>query len=201
MSSTSYANGSHPHRLTLPNLLSAARLPAVLLLLVLAFYGFTGWFMIILGFVFATDAVDGYLARRWHQESALGARLDSVGDCAVYLALPICLWWLWPEFMRAEWLSIVVGIVAYLLPLAIGYGRFKRLTAYHTRSGKAAAIATALTLVVIMAGGPGWPIRLAVVLIVIAGIENIAITCSLAEWSPDIASLRAARRHRKRRHG
>ncbi len=33
------------------------------------------------------DAVDGYVARKWHLESKLGAKLDNVADTLVYLSL------------------------------------------------------------------------------------------------------------------
>ncbi len=37
--------------------------------------------------VFFTDAIDGYLARRWKATNALGYVLDSLGDRAIHVAL------------------------------------------------------------------------------------------------------------------
>jgi len=60
--------------ITLYRLLSA---PVLLLLLV---YGHLYIFKWLLALSFLTDAVDGYLARKFHVTSALGSILDSVSD-------------------------------------------------------------------------------------------------------------------------
>ena len=63
-----------------PNLLSAARLlaaPYVFVLLASARYGEALVWMFVIG---ATDGFDGYIARRFHAESKVGAYLDPVAD-------------------------------------------------------------------------------------------------------------------------
>lgn len=96
-----------------------------------------------------SDALDGFLARRTHTETALGARLDSaadlllVGICLVRLrpftALPRWLWaWviliallrlgnlLWGRFRQGQWIMLhtvwnkVTGGVLFLLPFTLG---------------------------------------------------------------------------------
>ena len=61
-----------------PNILSLARIPLSLMLLVVK--PFSTLFTFIYVLCGATDALDGYLARAYHVESALGARLDSAAD-------------------------------------------------------------------------------------------------------------------------
>jgi len=41
----------------------------------------------LVAIVFFTDAIDGYLARRWKTTSAMGYVLDSLGDRAIHIAL------------------------------------------------------------------------------------------------------------------
>ncbi|MDH4321485.1 MAG: CDP-alcohol phosphatidyltransferase family protein, partial [Desulfobulbaceae bacterium] len=140
-----------------------------------------------------SDALDGYLARRLCQTSELGARLDSWGDCAVYCATPPAVWWLWPEIVRAEAPFVTLACLAFALPIAIGFGKYRRLTSYHTLGAKIAAVLLAITTPLLLLGGPAWPFRLAVLVLLAAEIEEIAITFTLPAWRSDIRSFWHAR--------
>jgi len=67
--------------LTIPNLISVVRLSCIPLFLWLLFAQddrhAAAWLLAALG---ATDWVDGYIARRWHQVSTLGKVLDPTAD-------------------------------------------------------------------------------------------------------------------------
>lgn len=82
MESREVAGDVGPRRvLTIPNLLSAVRIALIPVFVVLLLDEDTrlGGF-ILLGFVQATDWVDGYIARRWNQVSDLGKLLDPLAD-------------------------------------------------------------------------------------------------------------------------
>src|SRR5580704_7152244 len=67
--------------LTVPNLITAVRLACVPLFLWLLFgAGRQTDAAILLAVLGATDWVDGYVARRWHQVSTLGKVLDPTAD-------------------------------------------------------------------------------------------------------------------------
>jgi cardiolipin synthase len=80
---TAVPRGSDRHTLALPNLLTYARVLAVPAL-VLCFYieSYAGRWLSFAVFMFATitDFFDGYLARAWHQQSAIGLMLDPIAD-------------------------------------------------------------------------------------------------------------------------
>ena len=86
----------------IPNLISGCRLATAPVLLLLAWYGYSQAFLAITTASFASDVLDGYLARRLGQTSELGAKLDSVGDFVIYITLPLGAWWLWPDMARRE---------------------------------------------------------------------------------------------------
>jgi CDP-diacylglycerol--glycerol-3-phosphate 3-phosphatidyltransferase len=76
-----------PIMLSLPNILTILRLaaaPGVVIMFLYFNRPAADWFALVL-FVTAalTDFLDGYLARRWKQESKLGAMLDPIADKAM----------------------------------------------------------------------------------------------------------------------
>ncbi|WP_049573834.1 CDP-alcohol phosphatidyltransferase family protein [Streptomyces sp. SBT349] len=85
--------------LTIPNLLSAARLLGVPLFLWLVlspvFDGpdLDGWALLVLAASGVSDYLDGKLARRWNQVSALGRVLDPAADRLYILSTLVGLTW------------------------------------------------------------------------------------------------------------
>ncbi|WP_343907445.1 CDP-alcohol phosphatidyltransferase family protein [Nocardioides aquiterrae] len=86
---------------TVPNLLSLLRLAGVPVFLWLVLGPEAdGWALALLAVMGVTDFLDGYLARRWGQTSALGQILDPVADRLYILAVVVGLalrevipWW------------------------------------------------------------------------------------------------------------
>lgn len=120
--------------MTLPNILCVLRLMAAPVVAAFIYQGETVLAAVLFALSAITDAVDGYLARRWHQVSALGQMLDPLADKALinlsYIAaaaagtLP---WWL-ALLVFVRDVIILAGAVLSralhlghdLLPLAIG---------------------------------------------------------------------------------
>ncbi|TAK96474.1 MAG: CDP-alcohol phosphatidyltransferase family protein [Verrucomicrobia bacterium] len=181
----------------LPNLLSALRLLCVPVLLTLAGFGFGRIFLALLIASLLTDALDGFFARKLKQCSEFGAKLDSWADLLTTLALPFCAWWLRPEVLREESAFLIVGLVFYFAAIAAGFVKFRRLTSYHTLGAKAAASSVAISAVVVFAGGPGWPLRVAMILTLLACTEEIIMTVMLKEWRANVPTLWHALKLRK----
>jgi cardiolipin synthase (CMP-forming) len=76
----------------LPNLITLARLlsvPAMLWLILHAHYGAAFWLFVAAGL---SDALDGWIAKRWNCRTPLGAVLDPAGDKALIVGVYLCLW-------------------------------------------------------------------------------------------------------------
>lgn len=174
--------------MNLPNLLSLLRLLATPVMLWFAWHGQYEAFLWLMLAAWFTDALDGWLARRLNQCTALGARLDSWGDLAFYSALSLGTWWLWPERLRAEGVAIVAIITSYLLPAMIGFIKFRQLPSYHTWAVKLAAVVTAVGVIGLLLFDLGWPLRIAALVCVYAAVEEIAITFRLRILRPNIRS-------------
>jgi len=173
----------------LPNLLSCARLLLVPILLMLAWNGHSmAFFCCLIGSIL-TDTADGYLARRLNQITDLGAKLDSWADLATSLSLPFAGWWLRPEVVKQEAPFLALGICFYLAAIAAGFLKFQRLTSYHSWGGKLSSGAISVAVVVFFANGPGWLFRIAMPIVIIASLEEIAMTALLPEWRANVPSL------------
>lgn len=173
----------------LPNALSLFRIAMVPLLGACAWLGEATLFLAGLAASLLSDVVDGFVARRSGAVSALGARLDSLGDLATYASLPLFAWWLWPEILREQKTPIAVAAFAYVTPIAAGWLRFQRLTSYHTWAAKLTAVWMGGALFALFAGGPAWPFYVGVALLVLEAAEEIAITCVLRAWKSDVPTL------------
>lgn len=124
--------------LTLPNLVSVVRLLLVPLFIWLVAVDEIGWAGILLGFIGATDWIDGYLARRLGQVSEVGKFLDPLADrLAVFVAVIAGLvagilpaWFAWALIVR----ELLIGAGAL-------YGWFRGITKLDVRwLGKAATL-------------------------------------------------------------
>ena len=87
-------------------------------------------------FCVATDALDGYVARKWHLASNLGAKLDNVADTLVYLSLVPWIYLLIPGLLRDNLVVIGVILAIYLADLALQYLRHGKRVPLHLLSGK-----------------------------------------------------------------
>lgn len=179
---------------SIPNLLSAFRLLASPAMLLMAWFDRPVGFLLLLAVSLSTDALDGYLARRRNWQSELGAKLDSWGDFATYLTVALGAWWLWPEIIRREAVYVGLAIGAYLVPIAIGFIKFKRLTSYHTWAAKLSAVVMSISALLLFVTDIAWPFRIAAVFQVLEAVEEIAITFVLPRWESNIPTLWHARK-------
>jgi CDP-diacylglycerol--glycerol-3-phosphate 3-phosphatidyltransferase len=186
-----------PAMANLANLLSGVRLLLVPILLVLAWNGWHKAFLFVLICSLSSDVADGFVARKLHQATALGAKLDSWGDLVTAVALPFCAWWLRPDALREQASFIAAGILFYVAAILFGFVKFRRLTSYHTWGAKIIACVFGATLIVLFAGGPGWVFRIAMPLLILTELEEIAITWVLSEPKTNVPSLWHALRLRR----
>jgi cardiolipin synthase len=66
--------------ITVPNLLTFLRMALIPVFAILLYYGQSGWALIVFFIAGISDGVDGFIARRFNQESELGTILDPIAD-------------------------------------------------------------------------------------------------------------------------
>jgi phosphatidylglycerophosphate synthase len=176
------------------NLISFSRLLCVPALIVAACLGATRLWLLLLGYAFLSDVVDGRIARRLGTASDKGARIDSMADCALYLTAPLCVLMVFPWIRAAEWAPMLALTLGYAIPVAYGFAKYQRLTSYHTTGARVTAVLLCASFAFLLVTRDAWPFHLAIVGLLIAAMEEIFITRTLSHWQANIPSIREARR-------
>lgn len=119
--------------MTVPNLLSLARMGLVPLFVISILDGRVDRALWVFAIAGVSDALDGYIARVWKQQSVLGLYLDPAADklllvsSYVVLAIPnLHAGYTIPAWVTALVVTrdIVIVVVALILYLAVGVQRF-----------------------------------------------------------------------------
>jgi cardiolipin synthase (CMP-forming) len=107
---------------TVPNQITILRLGFLPFFLILISYEGYRWALLVLVFAALSDGVDGLLARRLNQRSALGAYLDPIADKLLLSSSFIILafkaqlaWWLTILVLSRDVLILVVAAVIILI--------------------------------------------------------------------------------------
>lgn len=66
--------------LTVPNLLTFMRMALIPVFASLLYYGYSTWALAVFVIAGVTDGIDGFLARKFDQESELGTIIDPIAD-------------------------------------------------------------------------------------------------------------------------
>lgn len=167
------------------------RLAASLLLLYLVLLKREDIFKWILGLSFFTDAIDGFLARKYKVVSVAGARIDSIADDLTVLMAIIGVVVLKPEFIRQELNLIIVLLVLYLLQTIMALTRYGKISSFHTYLAKIAALFQGMFFVLLFFL-PQWPMLLfyvASAMTILDLVEEIILVLLLPEWKTDVKGL------------
>ena len=175
--------------MNIANFISAFRLIAAPFLLLLAWIGRPNLFLALLAVSLLSDSIDGFIARRLNVASELGTKLDSWGDLATYLTVPLCAWWLWPEVLRREAFFVLLVLGAYVVPLVSAFVKFRRLPSYHTWSAKVAAVVMSIAVFILFILDISWPFHCAAVLQALVACEEVAITLRLSQPRTNVPSF------------
>ena len=151
----------------------------------------TELFKWLLALSFFTDAIDGYLARRYQVTSVAGARLDSLGDDFTVLAGIIGLFVLRNDFISRQYLWVAVLLVLLAVQVIAAFWRYGKMTSFHTWLAKSAAVLQGIFL--ISAFFMSEPSRLlfyvAVAVTALELLEEIVLVFLLQVWKVNVKGL------------
>jgi phosphatidylglycerophosphate synthase len=162
--------------------------PFLLVLLFTRQYDLFKW---LLALSFFTDAIDGFLARRYKVVSAFGSRLDSIGDDLTTVVAVIGIIVMKPEFIKQELIWLIIIFILFLVQISLAFSRYKKLTSFHTYGAKIATILQGIFLILFffLPDPVYWLFYLAITLTGLELIEEIIIIFVLPKWETDVKGL------------
>ena len=164
---------------TLPNVVTCFRIVNSPLLVALAIADRPSWVGAFAVLLVLTEWLDGFLARSLHQESAIGARLDTVADAIFYCSLLVAVVVLDPALVGREAGWIIAAISSYWLSWIASWIKFRRLPSYHTWAAKGVWLMVGVGIAGLLIGWSPWPFRIAMLGVVLTNLEAVAITLAL----------------------
>lgn len=173
------------------NLVTLYRIINAPLLLVLLFKGYYIPFKWLLLISFFTDAIDGYLARKYKVNSVLGSKLDSLGDDLTVLVGIIGMVHLHFDFIMEQLFSILTLFSLFLVQLIFSLIKYRKISSFHTYGAKAAAVLQAIFIlsVFFFKASPILLFYLASLVTALELIEEIILVAIMKHWKNDVKGL------------
>lgn len=91
-----------------------------------------------------SDIMDGFVARRLHTQSALGARLDSIADVLLFGVITLSMIILTANTLLYYLPYILTIVLIRIINVLIGLWKYRALVFLHTLGNKAAGLAVFL---------------------------------------------------------
>ncbi|MBA4055507.1 MAG: CDP-alcohol phosphatidyltransferase family protein [Marivirga sp.] len=182
---------NHPIPYYVINGITFYRLLSAPVLLGLAYKGNLDIFKWLLAVSFFTDAIDGFLSRKFKVSSLFGAKLDSIADDATILVATLSLWIFKSEFIQGHWIPIVVLLSLFAIQNAVALIKYHKVTSFHTYLAKTAAVLQGCFFILFFfeAGMIEWLFYAAVAVTGMELIEEIFLVFALPEWKANVKGL------------
>jgi CDP-diacylglycerol--glycerol-3-phosphate 3-phosphatidyltransferase len=154
------------------------------------------WFLLI---SYATDAIDGFLARRLKITSVRGSQLDSFGDQITLVMALVGLVVFEPEFIRENLLLIGIAFVPYILQMIIAYWKYGKATAFHTYLAKLSAVIQSVFILYLLFFEPlNWLFYTMIILGVLETVEEITLIFMYDKWAENVKGVYWAIKDKRR---
>ncbi len=167
----------------------------------MAILGNGRWVGIGLVIAGATDFLDGYLARRLGQQSAPGAKLDSLADSLLLLSAALWMEILHPEILRENTFLVAATLGMYLASVSAGLVKFRQLGNLHLYSSKVAGGLLYSFAVITLLAGVYMPVLLwlAAIAFLVSSAETLVGQLLLSAVDENMGSVVLARKKRRTR--
>ena len=173
------------------NAITLYRLVSVIFLVYLVLTEQLNLFRWLLAVSFFTDAIDGFLARKFKVVSVLGSRIDSIADDLTVLVAFVGLYFFKEDFVKNYYEFIVLLVVIFLIQLTAALIRYNKFTSFHTILAKCAMILQGCFLILIffLPEPPMWLFYGAVAVTALELVEEIILIFMLPKWQTDIKGI------------
>ena len=149
---------------------------------------------------FSSDALDGFIARRYDLESDRRGRLDSVADEFLLATGVLALYCFETEFFIQHLVLIVATLGMYLFQLGFSLFRYGTFSSFHTISARIAAVVqAAFFTTVILLGVVPWLFFLMIAISAVELIEENLLIAIFPRWRAHVNGIYWVWRDRKQK--
>lgn len=174
-----------------------AAAPFLIIMLLLYERELFTWFLLI---SYSTDMIDGYLARKLKITSPRGSQLDSIGDQITLLLGVIGLIVFEYDFMKDNYLLIIIAFIPYFIQMLIAYKKYGKATSFHTYLAKLSAIIQGVFILGSLFFGPiYWLFYIMIIFGLLETIEEIYLIFMYDKWVSDVKGIYWALKDKRRK--
>ncbi len=146
---------------------------------------------------FASDVLDGLIARRLNIATPALRRLDSIADSLFYVASALAAWLLYPRVINAHRAALLILAALELARYVVDFVKFGREASYHMWSSRVWGVTLFAAFFALLAMGyTGHAVALPIYVGIICDLEGLAISFALKDWRSDVPSILHALRSR-----
>ena len=150
---------------------------------------------------FSSDALDGFVARRFNMESDRRGRLDSIADEFLLAAGMLAFYRFETTFFQAHLSLILIILSLYGFQLVFSLIRYGTFSSFHTISARAAAVVQAVFLTsIFFFTPPPWLFYTMIILSAIELLEENLLIAMFPTWRAHVNGIYWVMRERERNH-
>ena len=154
------------------------------------------WFLLA---SYATDAIDGYLARKFKITSPRGSQLDSFGDQITLIIGLIGLFYFEPNFTQTNLILILIAFVPYIIQMLIAYFKYGKATAFHTYLAKLSAVILSVFILWSLFFLPEYSLFYIMIGVgLLETFEEITLIFMYDNWASDVKGIYWAYKDKRR---
>lgn len=173
-----------------------AAAPVLITLIFLDMRLLFAWLLLV---SYATDAIDGFLARSLNITSPRGSQLDSFGDQITFVIAIASLFQFEPEFMRKNFVLILVVLIPYGIQMLVAFIKYGKATAFHTYLAKLSAVVQAGFILSLLFFGPAyWLFYVMIAIGLLETFEEITLIFMYDNWVSGVKGIYWAYRDKRR---
>ncbi|WP_223550364.1 CDP-alcohol phosphatidyltransferase family protein [Aestuariivivens sp. NBU2969] len=151
---------------------------------------------------YSTDAIDGYLARKFNLTSPRGSQLDSFGDQITLIIGLIGLFYFETDFIITNLTLILIAFIPYVVQMILAYLKYGKATAFHTYLAKISAVLQSLFILWSLFFRPESILFYTMIIVgVLETIEEITLIFMYKKWASDVKGIYWALKDKRRLKG
>ncbi len=147
------------------------------------------FFILIFLFGFATDVIDGMIARQFHTGSAIVATMDGVADVSLYAATLLYLKKFFADIIRAYYVRLRILVLGQLVAWGVCVIKFGHISSWHSYMAKIFGLTIISSVVAVAVFRNHKILKLLLIVGMIYLIDDVAITLVMPHWRIGVMSV------------